>query len=334
MDTPTLYRSMVEADTTQTLGVAKSYVDTLTTEAGRGPMRSAYVALARLVAPEAKWTWDTAQCIPWHTITVEGAGDLRKRIAQEVASGSVSTCAAARWLCAVRGAIRQAWVLGAMDADTMHRLHVCLKNIPGTHLPSGRHVLAAELARLFTVLAQDTTPSGRRDAACVALGAVGLRRAEIVGLDRGDLTHHPGGEGGTLRVKGKGGKVRLVHVTNGAFLALLDYLAHRGDTPGPLFLTHHRGYKSTPTRITPTGLRHTLFKRVAQATCPPFTWHDLRRTFAGNALDAGIDLPTVQAIMGHESPSTTARYDRRPEAKRLAAMRTIPVPYISPSVNR
>lgn len=59
------------------------------------------------------------------------------------------------------------------------------------------------------------------------------------------------------------------------------------------------------------------------------TWHDFRRTFAGNLLDNGNDLVTVQKLMGHASPTTTAAYDRRGEEVKRRASRSLHVPYVS-----
>jgi site-specific recombinase XerD len=70
-------------------------------------------------------------------------------------------------------------------------------------------------------------------------------------------------------------------------------------------------------------LRH-LADRAGVAASSP---HDCRRSLAGDLLDVGVDLATVQALLGHASPATTVRYDRRGEhAVRQAATR-VHVPY-------
>jgi site-specific recombinase XerD len=59
----------------------------------------------------------------------------------------------------------------------------------------------------------------------------------------------------------------------------------------------------------------------------PLTWHDFRRTFAGNLLNGGSDLVTVQKLMGHASPTTTSNYDRRGDEVNRNAERALFVPY-------
>ena len=60
-----------------------------------------------------------------------------------------------------------------------------------------------------------------------------------------------------------------------------------------------------------------------------FSAHDLRRTFIGEALEAGADLAAVQQLAGHRSVTTTARYDHRPEAARRQAARRVRIPYVA-----
>jgi integrase len=53
----------------------------------------------------------------------------------------------------------------------------------------------------------------------------------------------------------------------------------------------------------------TAFERaVARAGVVDFTFHDLRHTFASRLVMAGVDLPTVQALLGHKGISMTLRY--------------------------
>ena len=59
--------------------------------------------------------------------------------------------------------------------------------------------------------------------------------------------------------------------------------------------------------------------------------HVERRDMQPPALESGADLAMVQALAGHASPVTTARYDRRPEAAKLAAAKLVHVPYHAPA---
>jgi len=84
-------------------------------------------------------------------------------------------------------------------------------------------------------------------------------------------------------------------------------------------------------RISTTSLGRMLDKRGEQAGVKHFTWHDMRRTTAGRMLSAGVDIATVQKILGHADPRTTARYDRRSEETVKEAVGMLHVPYQSRS---
>ncbi|PSB44439.1 integrase [Cyanosarcina cf. burmensis CCALA 770] len=77
---------------------------------------------------------------------------------------------------------------------------------------------------------------------------------------------------------------------------------------------------------TPQAVLYLLQKRAKEAGVASFSPHDFRRTFAGDLLDAGIDLVTVQKLMGHSSPDTTSRYCRRSEETKRRAVQTLKIP--------
>lgn len=202
-----------------------------------------------------------------------------------------------------------------------------VQDVKGERLPRGRHLAAGELSALLKACEIDPAPAGRRDAALFALAwACGLRRDELAGLTLADLK--PTGEGeGDLTIRGKGNKTRSAYLYNGAYLALADWLATRGPEVGALFVTITKASTITGAKLSGEALRKILAKRATQAGTDALTWHDFRRTFAGNLLDAGSDLATVQRLMGHSSPTTTSSYDRRPETARRQAVKALFVPY-------
>jgi site-specific recombinase XerD len=62
----------------------------------------------------------------------------------------------------------------------------------------------------------------------------------------------------------------------------------------------------------------------------PAAPHDLRRTWTGDLLEAGVDLATVQKMAGHASVSTTGKYDRRDHGIQRRAAAELHVPYVEP----
>ena len=133
----------------------------------------------------------------------------------------------------------------------------------------------------------------------------------------------------TIRA-GKGNADRVVYVENGALDALADRLEVRAATvgaAGPLFVRIRRGDHATGDGLTPQAIYDILARRALQAGVKAFTPHDLRRTFAGELLDAGADIVTVQKIMGHANVTTTAGYDRRGARAKRGAAKLLHVPY-------
>ena len=82
------------------------------------------------------------------------------------------------------------------------------------------------------------------------------------------------------------------------FGTVADWLAVRGDDPGPLFYAIRRGgHVQAGQGVTTEALAQMLAKRCEQAgIAKRTTWHDFRRTVAGDLLDNGADVVTVQKI--------------------------------------
>jgi integrase/recombinase XerD len=146
----------------------------------------------------------------------------------------------------------------------------------------------------------------RRDRVLLALMAeLGVRVGEALALDLGDVRRNRGHR--TVRVTGKGGKVRELPVPVPLGRDLDGWLVERGDEAGPLFMTR------TGKRV---GAKEAflLVRRVAGNAGLPaadeLSPHSLRHSVATAALDAGAALRDVQDMLGHADPRTTRRYDR------------------------
>lgn len=94
---------------------------------------------------------------------------------------------------------------------------------------------------------------------------------------------------------------------------IINWLKVRGDCPGPLLLPVNKYNQVVQRRLTDQAVMYILSTRAKEIGLKKFSPHDFRRTFAGDLLDDGVDIVTVQKLMGHSSPATTSKYDRRGE---------------------
>lgn len=230
-----------------------------------------------------------------------------------------------KMLSALRQVLYHAWKLDQMSAEDYHRARA-VENVSGDSLPAGRDLGLGELSALIATCEADPSPAGARDAAIIAvMYATGVRRASVVRLDVADYEV----DTGTLRVReAKRRRDYLVYLSqDGAQRALADWLAVRGSAAGPLFWPVTKGGDLANRRLSTQAVYNLLIKRARQAGINHFSPHDLRRTLAGDLLDAGADIVTVKRILGHASVDTTARYDRRPEEVKRKAANLIHVPY-------
>jgi site-specific recombinase XerD len=230
-----------------------------------------------------------------------------------------------KMLSALRRVLYHAWTLGQMSAEDYHRARA-VQNVRGDSLPAGRDLGLGELSALIAACESDPSPAGARDAAVIAvMYATGVRRASVVRLDLADYEL----DTGTLRVReAKQRREYLAYLSqDGAQRALADWLAVRGGAAGPLFWPVTKSGEAINRRLSTQAVYNLLVKRAKQAGIDHFSPHDLRRTLAGDLLDAGADIATVQRILGHASVDTTARYGRRPEEVKRKAANLIHVPY-------
>lgn len=197
----------------------------------------------------------------------------------------------------------------------------------------GRHLEPGEIRALWHVASTDRKGArGPRNLAVLALlYGCGMRAGEAVGLSLADLDL---GDEPAVRVFGKGRKRRVVPIPPTAVVPLQRWVAARGRerTSGCLLLPVLKNgailYERAgePVQLTPQALTGICLALAKQAGIAPFRAHDLRRSFAGQHLDAGTDISTVAALMGHSNVTTTARYDRRPDRARRAAQGRLWVP--------
>jgi integrase/recombinase XerD len=217
----------------------------------------------------------------------------------------LSSTSAARTLVAVRGFHKFAVSDGLATADPAGAVK---PPSPAKRLPKALPLSDVE-AILEASGAAGTTLALRDRALLEVLYGTGARISEAVGLDVDDLDQVDG----TVLLRGKGSKERLVPVGSYAREAVSAYLVRArpelvsvsaaASTGGALFLNARGGRLSRQSAWT-VLVRAAERAGVTRDVSP----HTLRHSFATHLLDGGADVRVVQELLGHASVTTTQVY--------------------------
>lgn len=143
------------------------------------------------------------------------------------------------------------------------------------------------------------------------LFSTGLRVSELANLNRDSINLKKD----EFTIRGKGDKPRLVFLSEMAKQYLADYLDLRKDMSPAIFVRHDKaGAKADEktkkeSRLTPRSIQRIVEKYTkATGITKKVTPHTLRHSFATDLLQAGADIRSVQALLGHASITTTQIY--------------------------
>ena len=146
-------------------------------------------------------------------------------------------------------------------------------------------------------------PNEKRDFAILMIFLnCGIRRAELVGLNMTDVYED------RIRVVGKGNKERIVYMGTACKRAIDAYLIERNKT----VLSDNRALFGSrdKNRISISAVHRLVKKHLLAAglDATQFSAHKLRHTAATLMLSNGVDVKTVQEVLGHENLNTTQIY--------------------------
>ena len=146
-------------------------------------------------------------------------------------------------------------------------------------------------------------PNAKRDFAILMLFLnCGIRRSELVGLNLTDIYED------RIRVVGKGNKERIVYMGSACKRAIDEYLTARKQ----VVLTDNRALFGSrdKNRISVSAVHRLVKKHILAAglDATQFSAHKLRHTAATLMLSNGVDVKTVQEVLGHENLNTTQIY--------------------------
>jgi site-specific recombinase XerD len=172
------------------------------------------------------------------------------------------------------------------------------------HRPDNPAMDVSEVRKVLTVpppAGLDAEQVARDRAILECLYSSGLRRSELIGLNESDVKL----ERRTMRVVGKGNKLRFVPMTRQAAETMKSYLSLRGVSPTGAFFTGRGGRRISESAVYKIVRFYMLMAGVADENAHP---HILRHSIATHMRERGADVLFLKEFLGHASTATTEIY--------------------------
>lgn len=195
--------------------------------------------------------------------------------------------------------------LGKRDIKSLSADKIELAKIPERPIDL---ITPAELSRLLNAPEGNDIKTLRDKAILELLFSTGLRVSELCSLSR-----EISAEFEELSIRGKGGKVRVVFVSEEARIALKRYLNARKDMEDGLFVQIENEIKNNKKKevkhLTKRSIERIVkYYAIKAGISKKVTPHVIRHCFATDLLSNGADIRSVQMMLGHSNISTTQVY--------------------------
>jgi integrase len=209
-------------------------------------------------------------------------------------------------LCGIRKLVNEACENGLIDPAEAVRL-TSVPGVPQNGVRLGTWLTREETRRLLAAVDRSELIGKRNFAILSVLCFCALRREELAKLDSG-LIQLREGRWVFADLIGKRGRVRTVPIPLAAKDALDEWTCAAGIFSGPVFRRMRKGGSVTGLALSAWAIWDVVQTTAKAAEIGHLGPHDLRRTCAKLCRKAGGELEQVQALLGHEDLSTTARY--------------------------
>ncbi|BAY87899.1 integrase family protein (plasmid) [Calothrix parasitica NIES-267] len=298
-----------------TLNPAEVYIRSLG-KGSRRTMREALNAIAKLLTNNEC----DAATLDWSKLKYRHTAIIRSILMEKY-----SPAMANKMICALRRTLQETWRLELMTREQYSRA-ADIALVRGKSPLKGRSLNASEVFKLWENSLNDNSNLGARDAALLGILSVGLRRSEVTNLN---LNNFKSRTRSLNFLSSKSNSERILYLPKQAVEVIKQWLVIRGKEPGSLLYPLNKGHKIIHRKMSDQGILRALQRRGERAGVHGFTPHDFRRTFISDLLDLGVDIVTVQKMVDHASPKTTANYDRRGEKAKKQAIDLLNLPNIS-----